>query len=223
MNRIEELRLRLERATTRERVLLFATGVAALSALWYQFVLTPLVAREQRLSRSLAGLARTAGGAGDDAAIGRYAALKTREKVLESAIGEADRQLEREQQRMLDPRAMVAVLTDVLHRQKGLTLLLLENRPVEPLLPTSSTPSAVAAGPATAAAAQPAGGGGPYVHPVDMVLRGGYLDVLAYLQDLEAQRYGFNWRRFEFRMTPQGPEYRIEFTTVSMQRSWVGV
>jgi hypothetical protein len=66
-------------------------------------------------------------------------------------------------------------------------------------------------------------GGGPYVHPIELVLQGDYLDVLAYLKALEAQSSGFQWRRFEYAGRGEAPEYRIEFATVSMDSNWLGV
>jgi len=56
-----------------------------------------------------------------------------------------------------------------------------------------------------------------------LIVRGGYLNVLSYLQDLESHPWGFQWRRFEFTTTADGPQYRIEFTTLSMQSNWLGV
>jgi hypothetical protein len=58
---------------------------------------------------------------------------------------------------------------------------------------------------------------------VELVVRGGYLNVLSYLKALEAKPQGFQWRRFELSTTDTGIEYRIEFTTVSMESNWLGV
>jgi len=169
---------------------------------------------------------------------------------LNHAIAEADEDLASAQNGLIEPTRMVSVLTDVLQRQKGLTLLRLRNLPVQSVLmpqpqaassATTHEPAAGAgavqskpdspagvAGVAGAAAAAgptpaPAADVGPYLHPVELVVRGGYLDVLAYLKDLEAQPWGLQWRRFEFVTTEDGPEYRIEFTTLSMASNWLGV
>ena len=64
---------------------------------------------------------------------------------------------------------------------------------------------------------------GPFVHPVEIVVRGSYLNVLSYLKTLESRPQGFHWRRFELSTTESGLEYRIEFTTVSMESNWLGV
>jgi MSHA biogenesis protein MshJ len=112
------------------------------------------------------------------------------------------------------------VLTEVLEHQTGLTLVLLRNLPVQSLMAAALAEPVPAAAGSAAANTEAAG---PYLHPVEIVVRGDYLSVLAYLQALEAQQGGFQWRRFELAATEQGPEYHIEFTTLSMDANWLGV
>lgn len=214
---------RIDRASLRERVLLFATGVVALCALWVQLVMVPLGAERARIATGLGTLRAHARAAGTDDAVLRYAALKSRQYALAQAIRDADARLGAAQRGMIDPKAMVAVLTDVLRHQKNLTLVLLKNLPVVPLLPPLPGPGAAGGAGAAGATAVAVPDGGPYLHPVELVVRGNYLDVLAYVKALEAQSWGFTWRRFEFKSTDRGPEYHIEFTTLSMQSNWLGV
>jgi MSHA biogenesis protein MshJ len=218
MKLIETLVARIDRASFRERVLLFAAAATLLAYLWNATLMAPLAAQQSRLAVSLEDtrqrLGKGGAAAAQDGPAERFGALKSRESALKAAIAEADLELRTAQQGMIDPKQMVSVLTDVLGHQTGLTLVLMKNLPVEPVLPPAS-----AAGPH----APPPADLGPYVHPVELILRGSYLGVLNYLQELEAQPWGFEWRRFEFTMTDDGPEYRIEFTTLSMQPNWLGV
>jgi MSHA biogenesis protein MshJ len=256
MNPIPLLIARINRASLRERSLMFLAGVAAIAVLWNQLVMTPLSVRRVVLAQSLEDIRvkATALTAANpiDAAAARYASLKSREQALNRAIAEADEDLASAQNGLIEPTRMVSVLTDVLQRQKGLTLLRLRNLPVQSVLMPQSqatsaakTDEAAGAGGAQPRPDSPAGAGGvagaggaggaagpnpaaaaevgPYLHPVELVVRGGYLDVLAYLKDLEAQPWGLQWRRFEFVTTADGPEYRIEFTTLSMASNWLGV
>lgn len=243
---------RINRATLRERALIFLAGVAAITMAWNQFLMTPLSLRRVVLAQSLDDIRAhakvlSATNPIDDAAA-RYASLKSRELALNHAIAQADEDLASAQNGLIEPTRMVSVLTDVLQRQKGLTLLRLRNLPVQAVLmpdgrgdsalrseasiddtgaggidaaakpEVPGAPSGVAGKPESAHADS-----GPFLHPVEIVVRGGYLDVLAYLKDLEAQPWGFQWRRFEFRTTDEGAEYRIEFTTLSMASNWLGV
>jgi MSHA biogenesis protein MshJ len=209
---------RINRASLRERALLFLAALGLLAIFWNTVFLTPLAARRMALSVSLEevrqGLSETSLAQGQDGVVEQYAILKSREAALAGGIAAADAQLRDAQLGMIPPRQMVAVLTDVLSHQKQLTLILMRNLAVEPLLPLiAKTP----AGP------PPPTEIGPYLHPVEMVVRGNYLNVLAYLQELESRPWGFQWRRFEFTTTADGPQYRIEFTTLSMQSNWLGV
>ncbi len=214
MKRFTALAARIDRASLRERVLLFATGVVVLTAVWYQLVMVPLVAQQTRIAANLSALRVRARAAGADDAVLRYAALKTRQYALAQAIRDADARLDASERGMIEPKAMVAVLTDVLRHQKNLSLVLLKNLPVVPLLP----PQPGAGG---TAASMP--DGGPYLHPVELVVRGNYLDVLTYIRALESHPWGFTWRRLQYISTDRGPEYHIEFTTLSMQPNWLGV
>jgi MSHA biogenesis protein MshJ len=236
MNPLPLLVARINRASLRERGLMFLAGVAAISVLWNQVVMTPLGVRRVVLAQSLDDIRVKANELTTsnpiDAAAAHYASLKSRELALNRAIAEADEDLASAQNGLIEPTRMVSVLTDVLQRQKGLTLLRLRNLPVQSVLMPAAQAAAPASDPATAKATAPAedptpapaaADVGPYLHPVELVVRGGYLDVLNYLKDLEAQPWGLQWRRFEFVTTEDGPEYRIEFTTLSMAPNWLGV
>jgi MSHA biogenesis protein MshJ len=206
---------RINRATLRERALLFVAASGLLALAWNYAILTPLAARRAAFARSLQEVSERLEAANpgqtQDGLVEQYAVLKSREAALAAAIAVVDRELKNAQAGMIEPDQMAPVLADVLKGQKDLTLVLLRNLPVEPLLPPIASASGLA----------PHTEQGPYIHPVELIVRGNYLSVLNYLQELES-RQGFQWRRFEF-TSADGPEYRIEFTTLSMQSDWVGV
>jgi MSHA biogenesis protein MshJ len=221
---------KINRASLRERALLFVAASGLLALAWNYALLTPLEARRTAFVRSLEEvserLAAAGPGQGQDGLVEQYALLKAREAALASGIAVVDGQLKDAQAGMIEPTQMATVLADVLSRQKDLTLVLLRNLPVEPLLPPIAPPaSGAVTSPATGAATAPAPRTdmGPYIHPVELIVRGNYLSVLSYLQELESRPWGFQWRRLEFTTTADGPQYRIEFTTLSMQSNWLGV
>jgi MSHA biogenesis protein MshJ len=207
---------KINRASLRERGLLFLAAVAVLAMVWNHFVMRPLTDRRMAIANSLADAreGRASASSGHDPGLAdRFAALKLREAALGAAIAAADAQLRHAQAGMIAPKEMLGVLTEVLGHQKGLTLVLLHNLPVEPLFAPASGQSG---------APSPTGMD-PYLHPIELILRGDYLNVLAYLEELESRPWGFQWRRFELTTTDGAPEYRIEFTTLSMQSNWLGV
>jgi len=215
MNGLSTAFARINRASLRERVLLFTAAVCVILMCWNYLLMAPLGARWAALTHSLndAHTRASAASANDpDSRVDQYAALKVREAALRQAVAATDAELKDAQAGMIEPTEMLVVLTDVLGHQKGLTLVLLRNLPVEPLLP-----------PIANAASGPTPPLGPFLHPAELVLRGNYLEVLAYLQELESRPWGFQWQRFDFTTSADGPEYRIQFATLSMQSNWLGV
>ena len=214
----EGLVARINGGALRERILLFVVAVALLSLVWQRSVLQPMQLRQTHMAQSLeeinAVVTANISGRGADGAADEFSSLKARERALGRAIAVADEDLHRAQSGMIEPKQMVSVLTEVLQKQGRLKLVLLHNLPVQPLLP--ALPAGAGDQPAVAEA-------GPYVHPVELVVSGEYLSVLAYLKELESRPWGFQWRRFDFSSHEEGPEYRIEFTTLSMQSNWLGV
>jgi MSHA biogenesis protein MshJ len=206
---------RINRASLRERALLFVAAAGLLAMLWNYMLLIPLAARRTAFSRDLDEVRdRLAASPDQDNLADQYAVLKAREAALAAGIATADGELKAAQVGMIAPTQMVPVLTFVLSHQKDLTLVLLRNLAVEPLLPPIEPSASGAPAPIEL---------GPYVHPVELIVRGNYLNVLSYLEELESRPWGFQWRRFEFTTTTEGPQYRIEFTTLSMQSNWLGV
>jgi len=222
MKHWQTLLARINRASLRERALVFACAIVVLTALWQQLLIAPIEARRANVAASLDALHKGAS-SGPGGVADAYAALRSREIALTEAIADTDTQLRDAQRGMIEPKQMVKVLTEVLAHQTGLSLVLLRNLPVQSLMaaaaeaPGLTAPAAPGAIPANTPTA------GPYLHPVEIVVRGDYLSVLAYLQALESQQGGFQWRRFELAATEQGPEYHIEFTTLSMDANWLGV
>src|SRR5271166_3608398 len=225
MKRLHMLLARINRASLRERALMFGAAVAVISMLWYQLVMVPLESRRAVIAKTIDAIRShssvDAAGNAEDQVAQRYAEFKSRDLALTKAIAEADAQLRDMQRGMIEPKVMVKVLTAVLERQKNLHLVLLRNLPVQPLLkPVQRTDKSDQPDKADAA---PVADVGPYLHPVELVVRGDYLNVLAYLKELEAENWGFQWRRFELSASEDGPEYHIQFMTLSMESNWLGV
>jgi MSHA biogenesis protein MshJ len=115
---------------------------------------------------------------------------------------------------LIAPERMIEVINDVLGRQRGVRLISLRNKPVETLLNASAEPKR-----------EPAPlDQGPYVHPIELTIEGSYLDVLAYLQELEALPWRIYWKSLEMQ-TREHPtnRVRIELRTLSMDKAWMGV
>jgi MSHA biogenesis protein MshJ len=201
---------RFDRLSLRERLLILAAVLAVLVVLWNSLLFAPLESRRVALSTEVdslqSGIAATA--------TVLQTSLNndpTRNAVLQIAhtqrdIAELDRQLQSATVGLLPPDRMTAVLQDLLRQRQQVRLMSLRTEPATRLLP----------GPADQA--------GPYVHPVELVLRGHYLDILNYLQALEALHWRLYWKTLELDSSAYPVDrVRIEIGTISLDRAWLGI
>lgn len=218
-NALLNLKTRFNAMSLRERAMVFAAVLAVGVLLWDQAMMNPLRTRQQRLTQelasthdSLAMLTSTIEGRAQDNPFS--IAMKQKQDITRS-IEAVDQQLKSASAGLIPPDRMLEALRDVLERQSGLRLVSMRNFPVTSLVPPS----------------QPANGGksatpdqGPYVHSLEFVVEGGYLDVLSYLQKVEALPWRFYWQVLELKAA----EYplnrvRIRLNTLSMDKEWLGV
>jgi MSHA biogenesis protein MshJ len=207
---------RLNRASLRERAMIFAAIVCVASALWYQLVMTPLATRRSHIAAVVKEKSELMGVGSADPQMDAFSALKSREIFLAKSIAQANVALDDAQNGLIEPKRMVVVLKAVLDRQHGLSLVRIRNLPVQPLLPGGPPDKNT---PQDAASLGP----GPYLHPVEIELRGDYLAVLSYLRALESMPAGFQWQRFDLLNDDAGQRYRVVLATVSMEPNWLGV
>lgn len=218
---------RFDRLSLRERVLIFGALLAAVLTLWQSAVMDPLSLREKSLSQELstlqAGVEKTSRATESLASSDPTTLAMTRLQEKEAALKAIDARLASESAGLIAPSKMVEVIHDVLSHQQGLVLVSLRNLPVSSLAPEPKPAAGAAA--ATAAPAAPAAPtAGPYLHPVEIVLEGRYLDVVSYLHALEALPWHFYWKVLELE-TKTYPlnRVRIELSTVSLDKEWIGV
>jgi MSHA biogenesis protein MshJ len=205
--RLGALAGKFDRLTLRERLFIVVALIALLVAGFNTMLFGRLDLRRTQLSQQLDGLQK--GGGSGAAAAAAYEQAAT----LEQHLATVNAQLSSASAGMIAPQRMAEVIHDVLSRQHGVTLLSLRN------LDAIKVPLD-AAGESAAVAGAPR----PYVHTVEIVLEGRYLDVLAYLQALEALPWRFYWRRLELTTTHYPlNRVRVELGTVSMDSQWIGL
>jgi MSHA biogenesis protein MshJ len=170
----------------------------------------PLDARRNSLQQELAmmqdAMSATADAAEAAQAADPLSVASRKKQSLQGELAQVNAQLAKASAGLIEPQHMADVVHEVLSRQHGVTLVSMKNLPPQSLA-KDRTPNA-----------------GPYIHPVELIVEGNYLDVLAYLHALEALPYRFYWRVLELKST----EYpvnrvRIELGTLSMDREWIGI
>lgn len=228
---VKALAARFDGLSLRERILTGAAVLAVLITLFNVLVFERLELRRTQLAQQLTQIAATiadtaAAGDGSDAS----AATLQRTIALTAKLSQVTARLNSRSAGLIPPQRMTQVIHDVLSRQQGVMLISLR----------SLAPYALIEGPdGKDAAAQPSDSDsaasqtvatatftrtseGPYVHSVEMVLQGRYLDVLTYLQALEGLQWHFYWQSLALDAT-RYPTTRVtvRLGTVSMSRDWI--
>lgn len=228
---VEKLASRFDAMSMRERALVLGASFAALVMIWTLAILDPLAAKRRALDAEMISLneqieAAKSGVAAANASDPTTLAL-AKEKQLKAKLDLINMHLANQSAGLIAPERMVQVIQDVLRSQRGVRLVSLHNKPVETLAksPAAAKPK-VDDGETDMAEAtvpdQPSSG--PFVHPVELIVEGSYLDVLAYLQALERLEWRFYWKVLDLETTRYPVNrVRIELSTLSMDKDWIGV
>jgi MSHA biogenesis protein MshJ len=224
---IEQLTARFDAMSLRERVLVAAALMAAIVMIWMLAVLDPISGKERALTAEQSALEEQI----NAAKLGIQTANENdpttlalaKEKKLQATLDEINVQLASKSAGLIPPERMVQVIHDVLRRQHGVSLVSLHNKPVTSLA-LSVPPTLEKPGTQEATTPMPVEQAGPFVHPIEIVIEGSYLDVLAYLKALESLEWRFHWKVLELE-TKRYPlnRVRIELSTLSMDKDWIGV
>lgn len=222
--------VRFNQMSVRERLLIAVATLGVLVMLWTVAIMDPLHARERMLRDEMTSLQDSlANGTSADGVQGdalRNEEALARIETLNVELGRIDTELASKSAGLIPPERMVQAIQDVLRHQRGLKLISLHNQPMAPLVPAvpADPNAATSDADGNAEPAAPVVDHGPFVHPVELIVEGSYLDVLRYLQALEASPWRFYWKVLELR-TERYPinRVRIELTTLSMDKEWVGV
>jgi MSHA biogenesis protein MshJ len=218
---LTQLAQRLDARARRERLLLAGTILVVLVVGWDMIVRAPLSERHaaaldrvERLEAEIASLRDSRDDLrGQLAADGADEGV-TPEQRLRRRIDDLDTELQRRTARLVSPEQMVGALRDVVDGQAGVRLVRLENTAAESIIRVED--------------AAAAGGGADiprvYRHGVEVVVEGRYLDVLEYLQRLEALEWRFGWDALAIETTDY-PVTRatVSLSTLSLAEDWIGV
>jgi MSHA biogenesis protein MshJ len=215
--RIEQLRLRIDALSLRERGMLFLVIVAVLYML-AQLVLFGPLELQQKGALERIGLLQKEIAAFDE----QTQAILRRQSVdpdadnlrqqqqLSAQIATLDGQIGGAVQGLIAPQQMARVLEEVILRQSGLTLLRIESLAARPLL--------------EAPEGEPALDAGIWRHGVRLEFKGDYQATLAYVRELQALPWTLYWDELEIAMDKY-PQARITIVvhTLSLNEGWIGV
>ena len=222
----EKLARRFDALNPRERLMIFAAGVAIIAGLGFVLAIDGALAKHKLLAVSadkqridLAQLQK------QNVELSRLltqdpdAEGRAQIEDLQRRLGGYDMELRGVQQGLVPPRQMVRVLEDMLNRDSHVRLVKLRTLPVSALVePESGT-----AGGAAAKSPTPMKNL-VYKHGIELTVEGGYLDLLEYQSRLEK----LPWRMFFARTSVNSVEYpkvlmTITLYTLSLEEAWLVV
>ena len=215
----------------REQWLSYGVALAVVGMLYMLLLGDPLtqrVAKQTALNKAAVlslqeaqlGLADLQAKLAVDPNVPYRSALLTAKASGEQLIGEVDQ----DTAGLLPPEKMRAVLQELLRAQPKLRLLSLQSF-TEPLQLAQAAPQkngALEKG----AAIEPKAPVTLYRHGLKISLQGGYFDLLAYLQAIQASGWRLHWDSLDYQVGADGPaqaKINLVLYTLSREAGWIGV
>ena len=200
----------------RERIMFFAAVMLVMVTLLQVFLLNPVLARRTLLSAQIAQQEdETKAIRAQIEALVRPNLPDPNElnreklKTLHTQMAQLDRQLEEQQQQFVAPEKMLAMLENVVSKNRKLQLISLRNLPGS----NASSVAGATTGPRTI-----------FRHTVELSVRGDYFDLLDYLAMMERMPQRVFWDEFELN-TEQYPKsvLKLKIHTLSRENLWLTV
>lgn len=220
MIRADQLAQWWERRKPRERLLLIAAVALTVPVAGYALLFKPvriqIADSTQRLTGARSELAKLQqlveqrDRAGSDQ-------LRTRQADLDARLALAESQIQRAQIDLVTPQDMAPQLSAILQKFPQLRVIGIVTDPPVPV--DQSTDQSGKAGPGNQAS-----GSMLYEHGLELTVEGKYLDLLAYLEQLEHTPHKIYWRDLDLKVNAQGvPLTRIRFFTLSRGPTWLAL
>lgn len=215
--RLEQLRLRIDALTLRERGMLFFALIAVLYMLAQLALFGPLEVQQKRSLERIGSLQQEIAAFDEQTqsilrrqTIDPDADNLRLQQQLTAQITALDGQIAGAVQGLIAPQQMARVLEEVITRQSGLKLLRIESLAARPLIETAEGETPVHAG--------------IWRHGVRLEFEGDYNNALAYVRALQGLPWMLYWDELEIAMD-QYPRARITIVvhTLSLNEGWIGV
>jgi MSHA biogenesis protein MshJ len=206
----------------RERGLLLLTCAVLLALASWQWLVAPnlaIINQQQAQKRQLAQqqtqLSEQVGVLSERANGNPAARLQARIDREQAVLAQLDAEIDSATDSLIAPQAMVSLLRTMLAAQQDLQLERLDlltptsvyGANHDPKAPESEWPDPLF-----------------YAHDVELVIAGGYLELLGYLRELESLDPRLGWQSLEYQIDtfPAG-RARLKVRTLSLKKAWLGV
>jgi MSHA biogenesis protein MshJ len=232
--RLKQWALAYDALSLRERGMLLAAGAAVVMFIFYFLLLNPLLVKRTLLTGAIAqknmemanidkeiALTKTAHETDPDQDARARLALLLKE--TDGLRGD----LRRSQHGLVAPERMVSLLENLLRQHARLRLVSLRTLPVESVGAPAVTPATPpVAGTAPVAALPPVAAPAPVLHRhgVEVVVKGSYADMLAYMQALQAMPTSVFWGQAQLdAQAYPAASLTLTLHTLSTDESWMAL
>ncbi|WP_373001541.1 MSHA biogenesis protein MshJ [Marinobacter sp.] len=208
----------------RERALILLTALVLVLFVAWELAVTPLLqkngsleSRLQLLSSSRDDLLAQQQMLDEQLATDPSRELRNRLNTRQQRLERLNRQIADTTGQLIAPKAMVVLLRDILAAQESLELQALELQTPTPVFSPERAEQSSQEQPESPEPLL-------YAHDVELHIKGSYLNVLNYLERLEAMDERLGWIRLEYSAGdwPSG-EAVIRVRTLSLDQAWLGV
>jgi MSHA biogenesis protein MshJ len=207
-----------DRRKPRERLLVIAVGMLAALLTADTVLLRPVRIQIADSNKRLAGarseLAKLQQSVEEhDRASSEH--LRAREADLRARLTAAESDIRRAQIELVAPQDMARQLSAILDRFPELRVVGMVSEPPVPVDESTDGGGRASANPETRRTML-------YEHGLELTVEGHYLDLIAYLQQLERTPYRIYWRELDLKVNPQGvPVTKVRFFTLSRGPAWL--
>jgi MSHA biogenesis protein MshJ len=220
---------KMESASLRERVMIFAAVATAIVALASGALIEPELLKQRRLSGEVAqrqGDVRKLQEQLQAMALARQGnpdqAMQRQIEAARARIAAAETKLKEEQRKFVPPERIGALLEEMLSRNRRLQLVDMRTLPAAAIDPAAPAPAPKPAAEKPAAVPVKPAAGTIYRHGVEITLSGSYLDLLAYLRDLEKLPSQMYWGKLELAVgTHPAVTMKLSVYTMSLDLAWL--
>jgi len=225
----ELVRGKIDNMSLRERAMIFLAAAFVVISLINATLLDPLLAKQKVLSAQVvqqqekmkalqAQMQNLSQAKRDD----EHSPLRTRLVQIKQQLQEQDGYLKSRSDRLIEPNKMASLLEQVLNKNGKLELIALNTLPASPLIEKPQAENAATAQPVAPGAA--AGQKQIFKHGVKITVRGGYLDLLRYLAELEKLPAQMFWGEVGLSVDKY-PNALLTLTlyTLSLDKTWLTV
>ncbi len=204
--------------TLRERALIALSALSVVAFLWWVYFAEPalqaaetLQQENRRVSAEVANTRKLIGDIRQRIKTGVHLEKEGQLARLIQDLAELDDRLRVTTIELVDPENMFRLMNQLIYRESKLELQSLKRREVKPAIP-SEDPADEGEEPSI------------YRHVLEIEFAGRYLDILNYMQTLEALDWKLLWDEIEI-SSGEYPQMTVKLviSTLSTRKEWVGI